>query len=153
MNTMLQARLSTGKSTGFQCLVFCLGLFVTVVMNLPPCYAADDEAVRKAFEVFQSDWIGKMNHHGQFGADKIKVEEDPQGLYCATYRVIARDTESEVKATGDKASPYVGVLKYEEHTYACRADSPELAQQGPFECERQLAVTEIFRYSGGQWHY
>ena len=150
---MLQARLSTGRSKGFQCLLFCLVLFGLVAMNFPPCSAADDEAVKKAFEVFQSDWIVKLNHHGQFGTDKIKVEKDPQGRYCATYRVIAKDTESEVKATGDKASPYVGVLKYEEHTYASCADSPELAKQGPFECERQRAITEIFRYSGGKWHY
>jgi hypothetical protein len=94
-----------------------------------------------------------MNHHGRFGVENIKVEKDLQGLYCATYRVIARDTEREVKATGDKASPYVGVLKYEEHTYASHAGSAELAQQGPFECEKQVVVTEIFRYSCGKWQY
>lgn len=150
---MLRARLSTVGSQGFQCLLFCLVLFGIVAMSFPPCSAGDDEAVKKAFEVFQSDWIVKMNHHGRFGTDKIKVEKDSQGRYYATYRVIAEDMESEVKATGNKASPYVGVLKYEVHTYASHADSPELAKQGPFEVERQVSVTEIFRYSGGKWHY
>jgi len=150
---MSQSRLAKGKSLGLLCPVFGLMLFMMVVMQVSLCSAADDEAVRKAFDVFQSDWIAKMNHHGQFGADKIKVEKDPQGLYRATYRVIAQNPESEVKATGDKGSPYIVVLKYEEHTYACLADSPELAQQGPFECEKQVVVTEIFRYSRGKWLY
>lgn len=150
---MSQSRLAKGKSLGLLCSVFGLMLFMMVAMQLSLCSAAEDEAVRKAFDVFQNDWIAKMNHHGQFGADKIKVEKDPQGLYRATYRVIAQNPESEVKATGDKGSPYIGVLKYEEHTYACRADSPELSQQGPFECEKQVVVTEIFRYSRGKWLY
>jgi hypothetical protein len=51
-----------------------------------------------------------------------------------------------VKATGDQASPCVGVLKSEKHTYASHGDSPELAKQGAFECVRQVAITEIFRY-------
>jgi hypothetical protein len=150
---MHQKNVPTVRPKGFQCFLFCLALFGIVALYFSPCSAADDEAVKKAFEVFQNDWIAKMNHHGEFGKDKIKVEKDSQGRYCAVYRLIAKDTESEVKPTGDKASPYVGVLKYEEQTYANRADSPELAKQGPFECEKQVLVTEIFRYAGGKWLY
>jgi hypothetical protein len=150
---MLQASLSTFRSKGSQLSLFCLLLFGMLAMGSPPCSAADEEAVKKAFEVFRTDWIVKMNQHGQFGRDKIKVEEDAEGRYCATYRVIAEDMKSEVKATGEKASPYIGVFKYEVHTYASHAESPELAKQGPFEVQRQVAVTEIFRYSGGKWHY
>jgi len=145
--------MAMAKAKAFQWLSFGFWLLVIVLTAFSHASAADEEAVRKAFEAFQVDWIAKMNHHGRLGVDNIKVEKDSQGLYRATYRVIAKDTEREVKATGDKVSPYVGLLKYEEHTYACRADSPELAQQGPFECERQVAVTEIFRYSRGKWQY
>jgi hypothetical protein len=145
--------LSTVKPKGFKIFLCCLVLFGIVALYFSPCSAADDEAVKKAFEVFQLDWIAKMNKHGDFGMEKIKVEKDSQGRYCAVYRVIAKDTESEVKPTGDKASPYVGVLKYEEHTFANHADSPELAKKGPFECEKQVLVTEIFRYAGGKWIY
>jgi hypothetical protein len=141
------------KTRVFQIFLFWLLLFGFVAPYSSPCSAAEDEAVKEAFEVFQNDWIAKLSQHGEFGEGKIKVEKDPQGRYRATYRAIAKDRESEVKATGDKKSPYVGVLKYEEQTYAHIADTPELARQGPFECERRVVITEIFRYTNGKWLY
>ena len=134
-------------------IVLCLVLLGILAMT--PCLgvAADDEEVKKAFDVFQNDWIAKLNQHGEVGEDKIKVERDPQGRYRASYRAIAKDRQCEVKATGDKASPYVGVLKYEEQTFVSTADTPELARLGPFTCEKEVAVSEIFRYSKGKWLY
>ncbi|MCU0572773.1 MAG: hypothetical protein MUF52_13950 [Syntrophobacteraceae bacterium] len=134
---------------------FVLCFVLLGILAMTPCLgvAADDEEVKKAFDVFQNDWIAKLNQHGEVGEDKIKVERDPQGRYRASYRAIARDRQYEVKATGDKNSPYVGVLKYEEQTFVSTADTPELARLGPFACEKEVVISEIFRYSKGKWLY
>lgn len=134
-------------------LVFSFLFFGILVMTPFLGHAADEEEVRKAFEAFQNDWIAKLSQHGEIGEDKIKVEKDPQGRYRASYRTIGKDRHSEVKATGDKNSPYVGVLKYEEKTFVSTGDTPELAKSGPFTCEKEVVVSEIFRYSKGKWLY
>jgi hypothetical protein len=151
---MYRARLSTVWPKGVRFLLLVLLLFGCAAMSPTRSFAADDQAaVTKAFEVFQQEWLIKLNQHGDYGWEKIKVEQDAEGRHCASYRILTKGLESEVKATGDKGSPYVGVLKYEEQTYASRAATPDLARQGPFECEKALVVTEIFRYSGGKWLY
>ena len=108
--------------------------FALLVFQGHTGWAADDDAqqAKSSFEVF-------------------KVEKDPQGQYVATYRLIAPAEGSEVKATGDKFSPFVGLMKYEEQTFQSRADTPELAKKGPFKCEKEVIITEIFRYSKGKW--
>jgi hypothetical protein len=154
VDTVYRARLSTVWPWGFHCFVAALLLLGWVALNPQRCFAADDEAaVKKAFEVFQGEWLNNLNRHGDYGLEKLKVEKEAQGRYTAVYRVLTESVESEVKATGDKRSPYVGVLKYEEQTYASHADTPELAKEGPFQCERTVVVTEIFPYSRGKWLY
>jgi hypothetical protein len=151
---MYRARLFAVRPRGLYFFPIVLLLFACVALSPARCFAAEDQAaVTKAFEVFQQEWLIKLNQHGDYGWEKIKMETDSQGRHCASYRILTKGLESEVKATGDKGSPYVGVLKYEEQTYASRADTPDLAKQGPFECEKALVVTEIFRYSGGKWLY
>jgi hypothetical protein len=114
--------------------------------------AADDEAsARTSFVEFEKEWLKKVNSYGDYGQHNIKVEKDDQGRYCARYRIIAPSEGSEVKATGVKASPFVGVLHYEEQTYASHADTPDQARLGPFESEKDIVFTEIFRYSNGKW--
>jgi hypothetical protein len=116
------------------------------------CWATEDEAQAKSsFEVFQLEWMKKVNSYGDYGQHNVKVETDGQGRYVASYRLIVPAEGSEVKSTGDKASPYVGVVKYEEQTFTSRADTAELAKQGPFKVEREVIITEIFRYTKGKW--
>jgi hypothetical protein len=114
--------------------------------------ASDDEtAARASFVDFEKEWLKKVNVNGEYGQQNVKVEPDEQGRYCARYRIIAPGEGSEVKPTGVKASPFVGVLHYEEQTFASHADTPEQAKQGPFENEKGVLFTEIFRYSNGKW--
>jgi len=116
------------------------------------CWATEEEAQAKSsFEVFQLEWMKKVNSYGDYGQHNVKVETDGQGRFVASYRLIVPAEGSEVKSTGDKASPYVGVVKYEEQTFFSRADTPELAKQGPFKVEKEVIITEIFRYSKGKW--
>jgi hypothetical protein len=134
-------------------MVVALLLSLTLVMAYSlPGWAQEDEATaRKAFITFEAEWLKKVNFYGDYGQHNVKVEKDDQGRYCASYRVIAPAEGSEVKSTGVKASPFVGLLHYEEQTFASRADTPEQARQGPFQVEKEVLITEIFRYSNGKW--
>ncbi len=130
--------------------VVVLGLAL-VVFYSHTCWATEDEAQAKSsFVVFQQEWMKKVNSYGDYGQHNVKVETDGQGRYVASYRLIVPAEGSEVKSTGDKVSPYVGVVKYEEQTFTSRADTSELAKQGPFKVEKEVIITEIFRYYKGE---
>jgi hypothetical protein len=130
-----------------------LALVVCAVFAAPICHASEENEARQSFDVFKDMWLAKLNQHGEYGWEKIKVEKDSQGSYTARYKIITRATDSEVKSTGDKLTPFVGVLKYEEQTYSSSASTSELARQGPFATEREVVITEIFRYANGKWMY
>jgi hypothetical protein len=132
--------------------VIALG-FALSVFHGHTVWAADDDAqqAKSSFEVFKVEWMKKVHSYSDYGEHNVKVEKDPGGQYVATYRIVAPAEGSEVKATGDKFSPFVGLMKYEERTFQSRADTAELAKQGPFKCEKEVIITEIFRYSKGKW--
>lgn len=143
--------LSPGTTFRKTTLLVLLG-FILFLSNSFLALAADDEATaRSSFVEFEKSWLQKVNAYGDYGQEKVKVDQDEQGRYCARYRIIAPGEGSEVKATGVKASPFVGVLHYIEQTYVSRADTPDLAKQGPFENEKEVLYTEIFRFSNGKW--
>jgi len=117
--------------------------------------ATEDSDVEKAFVKFQHEWIEKLNHHGKYGKKNVEVKEDQdhKGVYVASYLELSDPFEYRVKKTGQKGSPYVGVMRYKRMTYSSSGKTPEEASNGNFECKRQLTVTEIFRFSGGKWVY
>jgi hypothetical protein len=117
--------------------------------------ALDDAQVKHSFEVFQHDWMAKLNKHGKYGPASVQVSEDPAqpGTFIAKYEDLSEPTGSEVKKTGQKATPYVGVLHYDKVTRVCKGKSPEEAKQGTFKAESEEGITEIFRFSNGKWMY
>ena len=117
--------------------------------------AIEDSDVEKAFVKFQHDWIEKLNHYGKYGKKNVEVKEDQdhKGTYVASYLELSDPFEYRIKKTGQKGSPYVGVIRYKKMEYSSRGKTPEEASNGNFECKRQLTVTEIFRFSGGKWVY
>jgi hypothetical protein len=117
--------------------------------------ATDESNAKEGFQKFQHDWVNKLKEHGKYGQQNIQVSEDPdqKGKFVAKYDELKDPTETRIEKTGQKGTPYVGVLHYEKWTYACRGNTPEEAKQGPFQCELQEGITEIFRYSKGKWVY
>jgi len=139
--------------------VSCLLKFLPVVSGAgllcrvicPACQASDE------MEAKQTSKCSKM--HGwviepawRIWLGKNQSGKDSQDSYTARYKIITRATDSEVKATGDKLTPFVGILKYEEDLQQSR-HYVELAKQGPFASEREVVITEIFRYANGKWLY
>lgn len=131
-------------------------VFGLVVTFASSAFAVDDSAdVEKAFVKFQHEWIQKLNRYGNYGKKHVEVKEDKdhQGVYIASYLELSDPFEYRIKQTGQKGSPYVGVIRYRKMTYASRGKTPEEASAGNYKCEHQSIVTEIFRYSGGKWVY
>lgn len=136
----------------------CLLALVTVGVAAGSVQAAEPDGalVKKQFLAFQTEWFKKLNRNGSYGPQHIVVTVDnsqPRKLYIARYRLLTGMKSYRIKKTGEKASPYVGVLRYEKVTVCCKGHTPEEARQGPFRSERVAAVTEIFRYSHGKWVY
>ncbi len=106
-------------------------VLVLTMAAAPPALADDaaaDEAFR-SFERFARDWIGGLQRSGVEG-------------------LRFRDVQLEVRATGKRAVPYVGVLRYKEEALKC---PPEAARF----CEvlKSSAITELFPFEGGRWRH
>ena len=109
--------------------------------------ASGRERASRAFDSFAEEWMAKMERaeRNNRSQPKLKTVGSQQQF---TYRGYASDFETELKPTGHPSAPYVGVLRYREHLYACTdraARTCSVAAQTP--------VTEIFRFQNGRWVY
>jgi hypothetical protein len=122
-----------------------------------PClaFASEDAGVKESFKAFQKFWIKTLSTRGTYGPEYVKVEKDKsgQGMYVASYRELGETLASKIKETGQKSCPYVGVFSYEEKVYSSKGNSAKEASRGPFEYEKTVKITEIFRYGNGKWIY
>lgn len=134
-----------------------LGILVVLLLSSFSSHALalNDAEVEKAFVKFQHDWIAKLTKYGTYGKSHLQVKEDEahKGSYVASYLVLTEPFEYRIKKTGQKASPYVGVIRYKKMTYASKGSTAEEASAGSFKCVHESIVTEIFRYSGDRWVY
>jgi hypothetical protein len=65
-----------------------------------------------------------------------------------TYRGFDDGFTVELRPTGHPASPFVGILRYNEQVYSCNGVDASACSVAS-----SLPVTEIFRYQGGRWVY
>ena len=118
-------------------------------------FASDDSEVKESFKAFQEYWIKTLSTRGTYGPKHVSVEKDKsgRGMYVASYRELGKPLSSKIKETGQKNCPDVGVFSYEEKVYSSRGNSAQEASKGPFEYEKTVKITEIFRYGKGKWIY
>lgn len=117
--------------------------------------ALEEADVEKEFVTFQHEWMQKLLRNGKYGRSnvQVKVDETQQGVYVASYSELSDPIDYRIKKTDQQGSPYVGVVKYKKIMYSSKGKTPEEATRGDFVCDRELIVTEIFRFSGGKWVY
>jgi len=113
------------------------------------CATGEAADIETAFGSFGTQWIATLNASA---SKKISCQE-VSGSYVAQYTSYTLPSEITVKHTGHAASPYVGVLKYEQQNCSCRAESSAMAMSGPFDCRTVCPVTAIFLYKDGKWQY
>ena len=106
----------------------------TLAKGNDPAAAAPggDAQVRQAFDRFAQDWMEKVKRNA------IAAPNGGRREYA--------DYSIELRATGQSAAPYVGLLRYTENLVECSA---------PGKCATTAAipVTEIFRFEKGRWIY
>jgi hypothetical protein len=129
-----------------------LGFFV---WPCTPGYAAEDTQVESSFLAFQKTWIQKLNKEGRYGEKSMQVDRsaEDRSLFVARYDVVREAGACRIKKTGQTACPYVGVMRYEIWTCTAKGKTHDEARRGPFDCQPQSEITEIFRYAGGLWVY
>ena len=132
-------------------LALALGLWLgsPASAEAPPGAASDPGLARAeaAFEDFARDFMAQVRGQEQRERRKPRIAAGP-GAAVFTYRGYGDDFRTELRATGQAASPYVGLLHYTEHVYSCRD-----LDGGSCTVASTVPVTEIFRYQRGKWAY
>ncbi|WP_461211081.1 hypothetical protein [Desulfocurvus sp. DL9XJH121] len=109
------------------------------------------EAARCRFMEFAGHWLARIGRNLRHTEDDVHVEPAGDGYVARFVRLDRTTARISIKPSPSSASPYVGVLRYEEHHYEARGRSPQAATSASFERVRRMRVTEIFRYVSGRW--
>jgi len=135
---------------GIVCVFVMLGCASVALANPPAAIPKTDpahERAERSFNEFASSWMQKMERLEAANRAKPKLESIG-GMTVANYRGYAEDFNIELKPTGSKTAPWVGILRYNEMQFSC-------ADQAATRCSpsKTTRVTEIFRFQGGKWIY
>ncbi len=125
-----------------------------LLLGYSVAFAADHERAEaeRSFVQFKEEWIEKLNKHCKHGKEHADVQSNGEGFYVVQYSELA-EPSFEIKETGVKESPYVGIIRYDRRTLSAQAPTREDALNGQFKTHSLQGVTEIFRYSKGKWIY
>jgi hypothetical protein len=111
----------------------------------PSAAAPPPDRAKASLDQFANQWMAKM---GQLEANnRAQASRQPAGA-PVKYRAYGSNYTTELKPTGSKQAPYVGLIRYEEREVSCKDKSQK-------ECEvsERTPVTEIFRFQNGRWIY
>jgi hypothetical protein len=111
-----------------------------------PALADSPAAIRPAqnraetsFTSFAESWMAKLGRAESGNRASVKN---------GSYRGFGKDFRTQLRATGNPASPYIGMLQYTEVVYQC-------SRPGGKSCRvaSKVPVMEIFRFRSGRWLY
>ncbi|NNL67018.1 MAG: hypothetical protein HKP30_12295 [Myxococcales bacterium] len=109
--------------------------------------SGSSDAAMKAFGKFAGSWMSDMEQREARNRSKPDIQRS-SGRSYASYTGYAPDWQVEVHATGDKSSPYVGILRYQEQLFTCADETASNCSVA-----RSTPVTEVFPYRNGSWKY
>jgi hypothetical protein len=100
-----------------------------------------------SFSWFAQEWMERALVRGERDRRAPLARMGSSGLVFS-YRTVGKEFETELRPTGRRAAPYVGVLRYTERTFTCRDVAGERCRE-----TSSLPMTEVFRHRGGRWAY
>ena len=109
------------------------------------------DAARCRFVEFAGRWLGTIGRNLRHTKADMQVVPDGAGFVARFVRLDPEGATFSIKPSGSGSSPFVGVLRYEEHHYEARGGTRDAAAAGPFSRVRRMRVTEIFRFVSGRW--
>lgn len=83
--------------------------------------------------------------------ENSKAVEQEGSEFVARYRTVDPSSVTTDVHPGSAGTKYIGLLVYHEVEYENRAQTREVALNGPFTAVKKRKVTEILRYDRGQW--
>lgn len=97
----------------------------------------DRSQAMRSLERFARSWMQELH--------RLEAQGRAAGPRQGGYRAFGPDYAVTLKATGNARAPWVGLIRYAEHEFACRSAG----------CSRAATrnVTEVFRFQGGRWVY
>ena len=120
-----------------------------------PAPSAGEEAedhARASFDVFTRKWMQKLAKTEDFQKKRMQITQTQQG-FVAEYTGYLPYRYTRIKLTQSKATPFIGILTYYKKTMRSVGETKKQALNGLFEQAGTSQVSEIFRYTKGEWVY
>jgi hypothetical protein len=119
-----------------------MGLLLVAAPSLadsPAAIRPPQNHAEASFTSFAESWMAKLGRAES--GNRASVTN-------GSYRGFGKDFRTQLRATGNPASPYIGMLQYTEVVYQC-------SRPGGKSCRvaSTVPVMEIFRFRSGRWLY
>ncbi len=112
----------------------------------------EESRVRASFDVFTRKWMRKLAGTEDFQKKRMQIRQTQEG-FVAEYTGYLPYRYTTIKLTQSKATPFIGTLTYYKKTMRSVGKTEEQAINGLFEHAETSQVSEIFRYTKGEWVY
>lgn len=113
--------------------------------------AANDEKIADALKAFCVKWMGFLETRERDNVKGIKWSKQPSKV-SGTYVGYSKEYDCVMKERSSNGTPIATIL-YKEYLYEKAGGSQGEAEQAPPSIVEATEVTEIFRYTKGQWVY
>ena len=107
---------------------------------------------RASFDVFTRKWMRKLAETEDFQKKRMQITQTQEG-FVAEYTGYLPYRYTTIKLTQSEATPFIGVLTYYKKTMRSVGETKKQAINGLFEQAGTSQVSEIFRYTKGEWVY
>lgn len=97
--------------------------------------------------------MSRLEQVNQQNIRTMKSETAANGRVVGRYICYGPDCVQEVRPTGSKVTPYVGILRYSQKVMEKEGDTLQQMQENAAVPASEIEVTEIFRYTRGRWVY
>lgn len=120
----------------------------------PPPSAGEEaeDRARTSFDVFTRQWMKKLAKTEDFQKKRMNITQTQEG-FVAEYTGYLPYRYTRIKLTQSEATPFIGVLTYYKKTMRSVGKTKKQAINGLFEHAETSQVSEIFRYTKGEWVY
>ena len=118
---------------------------------LPAGEEAEDQA-RASFDVFTRQWMQKLAKTEDFQKKRMQIRQTQEG-FVAEYTGYLPYRYTRIKLTQSEATPFIGILTYYKKTMRSVGKTKKQAINGLFKHAETSQVSEIFRYTKGEWVY
>ena len=143
----------------------CIALCLLMLALCAPAQAAAKKEARKpaapeSMETVQTklDVVGKKLVESAARTvtppkNAKAVQPDGKEFVASYVEVDTQSLKTEVRPSTGPGGQYVGLIKYLENHYECRAASKAEALNAPCTLVKARRMNELIRYDGGKWSY